>query len=299
MSTLAHARRAHGRPFGVAAFGVEGRSQRGMTLIEIMIVIGVVALIVGMAVVGFGAGRNAEVSRATTQIANLARYGYDKSRVTGDYYRLLIDLDEGTIALQQGDDRMYLPATDRDGKILETDEDKLQEQADRDKRAEESYNRSVQAQVYSEASGGAAGAGGGGAEDGEDAGYDPYAVGRRTVPRRRPPLFDSFEDENALSELAKPIKLPEGVKIVYVRTADDILPITKGQASLFFFPRGQTQEAHIQLEDEEVEDGRYTIKVQPLTGRITIVDGHEDLVLPEDPTDDEDDLGTRLERRTF
>ena len=119
------------------------------------------------------------------------------------------------------------------------------------------------------------------------------------MPRRRPPQFDSFEDENALSELAKPIKLPEGVKIVYVRTADDLQPITKGQASLFFFPRGQTQEAHIQLEDQEVEDGRYTIKVQPLTGRITIVDEHVDLVLPEDPSDEEDELGERLERRTF
>lgn len=273
------------------------RRQRGMTLIEIMIVMGVIALIVGMAVMGFGAGRSAEVSRATTQLANLTRYGYDKARVTGDYYRLLIDLDEGTISLQQGDDRMYLPATDRDGKIAEIDEGRLEDQAARDKRAEEAYNRSVQAQVYNEGSGGGGAAEGG--EEADDSGYDPYAAQRRTVPRRRPPLFDSFDDENALSELAKPIKLPEGVKITYVRTADDLEPITKGQASLFFFPRGQTQECHIQLEDEEVEDGRYTIKVQPLTGRVTIVDGHEDLVLPEDPTDEEDELGTRLERRTL
>jgi general secretion pathway protein H len=268
------------------------RRARGMTIIEIMIVIGVVALMVGMAVVGFGAGRNAEVSRTTNQIANLVRYGYDKSRVTGEYYRLHIDLDGGKIALQQGDDRMYLPATDRDGKILEVDEDKLEDQADRDKRAEEAYNRSLQAQVYNE------GSGGGGGAEGDDAGYDPYAAQRRSVPRRRPPLFDSFDDEGSLSELAKPIELPEGVKITYVRTADDLRPITEGEASLFFFPRGRTQEAHIQLEDEGVE-ARYTIKVQPLTGRVTIVDGHEDLVLPDDPTDEEDELGVRLERRTF
>jgi general secretion pathway protein H len=267
-----------------------------MTIIEIMIVIGVVALMVGMAIIGFGAGRSAEVSRATNQIANFVRYGYDKARVTGDYYRLHIDLDAGTIALQQGDDRMYLPATDRDGKIAEIDLDKLEEQAERDKRAEEAYNRSVQSQVYNEGSGG--GGGGGGGDEGEDAGYDPYAAQRRTVPRRRPPLFDSFEDENSLSQLAKPIQLPEGVKINYVRTADDLLPITKGEASLFFFPRGRTQEAHIQLEDEEL-DARYTIKVQPLTGRVTIVDGHEDLVLPDDPTNEEDELGERYERRTF
>lgn len=261
-----------------------------MTLIEIMIVMGVVALMAGMVVIGFGAGRNAEISRATNQIANLVRYGYDKARVTGDYYRLLIDLEENTVSLQQGDDRMFLPATDRDGKIVEIDEGKLEEQAERDKRAEESFNRSIQAEVY----GGGSGGGGGG----DDSSYNPYAAQRRSVPRRRPPLFDSFEEENVLTGLKDPVKLPEGVKIIYVRTADDVEPITEGQASLFFFPRGRTQEAHIQVEAAELE-ARYTIKVQPLTGRVTIVEGHEDLELLEDPTDEEDELGQRLERRTF
>lgn len=262
-----------------------------MTLIEIMIVIGVLALMAGMVVIGFGAGRNAEVSRATNQIANLIRYGYDKARVTGDYYRLLIDLDEGTVILQQGDDRMYLPATDRDGKIIEVEESDVKEREERDKRAEESYNRSIQAEVFDK------GADEGG-EGGDDSSFDAYAAQRRQVPRRRPPLFDSFEEENALTGLKDPVKLPEGVKIIYVRTADDVRPITAGQASLFFFPRGRTQEAYIQLEDPEIE-ARYTIKVQPLTGRVTIVDGLDDLVLPDDPTDDEDELGKRFERRTF
>lgn len=261
-----------------------------MTLIEIMIVIGVLALMVGMVVIGFGSGRNAEVSRATTQVANMVRYGYDKARVTGDYYRLHIDLEEGTISLQQGNDRMYLPATDREGRILEVDEDALEEQADRDKRAEESYNRSLQAEVYGEGSGGGGG-------DGGDS-FDPYAAQRRKVPRRRPPLFENFDDEGSLSDLRKPLKLPEGVKIVYVRTADDLQPITEGAASIFFFPRGRTQQAHIHIEDEEVE-AKYTVKVAPLTGRVTILDGHEPLILPDDPSDEEDELGTRLERRTF
>ncbi|MCX4242952.1 pilus assembly FimT family protein [Paraliomyxa miuraensis] len=280
---------ASAAPGGLSGTHHHDGRQRGLTLIEIMIVIGVLALMVGMVTIGFGAGRNAEVSRTTTQVANLVRYGYDKARVTGEYYRLLINLDENTISLQQGDDRMYLPATDRDGKLFEVDEAKAADQADRDQRAEESYNRSVQAQVYG---GGSGGDGGGGDE------IDPYRASRKTVPRRKPPLFESFEDENALSDLAKPIKLPEGVKITYVRTADDVEAVTQGEASLFFFPRGRTQEAHIQLEDEEVE-ARYTIKVQPLTGRVTIVDGHEDLVLPDDVLDDEGELGNRLERRTF
>lgn len=273
------------------------RTQRGITLIEILIVLAVMGLMVAMLVVGFGAGRNAEISRATTQVANTVRYGFDKARVNGQYFRMVLDLDSGTFSLQAAEEAMYLPATDRDGKIREIDESDLEEQAQRDQRAEQSFNRSVQSAAYR--AGGTGGAAAGGDEGGDtDGDFDVYKPQPRKVPRAKPPLFSSFEDENSLSELAKPFKLPEGVKIVYVRTADDLEPITKGEASIYFFPRGRTQKAHIQIasEDGQIE---YTIKVEPLTGRVSVVDGLEDLVLPDDPNDEEDALGREFHRRTF
>ena len=270
-----------------ATFHPSRRRQRGLTLIEIMIVIGVIAMMVGMVAVGFGAGRNAETSRSVNQLANTLRYGYDKARVTGGYYRVLINLGKGEVTLQAGDGRMYMPATDRNGEIVEYDASKERDKADRDKRAEDSYNRSIQSQVYED-----------GQSAAEPSAFDQYKPTPRKVPRRKPPLFDSFEQENALPDLVEPVKLPEGTKIVYVRTNDDLEPITEGEASIYFFPGGRTQLAHIQLEDETGEN-KYTIKLQPLTGRVTIVDGHEDLVLPNDPGDEEDELGNRSDRRTF
>lgn len=261
--------------------------QRGLTLIEIMIVIGVIAMMVGMVAAGFGAGQNAEASRAVNQLANTLRYGYDKARVTGGYYRVLINIGKGEVTLQAGDGRMYMPATDRNGELVEYDESKARDQADRDKRAEESYNKSIQSQVYED-----------GAEGGEASAFDQYKPAPRKVPRRKPPLFDSFEQENALPDLVEPVKFPEGIKIVYVRTNDDLEPITEGEASIYFFPGGRTQLAHIHVEDD-TGTIKYTIKLQPLTGRVTIADGHEDLVLPNDPSDEEDELGNRSERRTF
>jgi len=258
---------------------------RGFTLIEILIVIAVMGLMIATVVVGFGAGRSAEVARGTNQLANLIRYGYDKARVTGDFYRIRIDLENGTFTLQRGDDRMYLPATDRDGKILEIDESRLADQVERDNRAAEAYNRSVQAQILEE-----------GTEGGDP--FDPYAATAREVPRRKPPVFSGFEDENALSGLMEPFALPEGLKVVYVRTAEDLKPITEGEASIYFFPQGRTQLAHIQLRDESGE-ARYTVKVRPLTGRVTITDGLDDLVLPDDAREEEDDLGRRQDRRSF
>ncbi|MFN3182491.1 MAG: type II secretion system protein [Nannocystaceae bacterium] len=262
---------------------------RGMTIIEILIVLAIFSLMVAMIVVGFGSTRAAEVSSTVNNLGNVIRYGYDRARVNGTYHRLHIDLDKGTFTLQEGSDRMYLPATDRDGKIIEFDPAKAEEQAERDKRAEDAYNRSIQAEVFGE---------GGGGSGGDMPAYDPYKAQEKKVPRRKPPLFESFEEENAVSGLVKPIKLPDGVKITYVRTADDVKPITEGEASLFFFPRGTTQECHILLEDEEGEN-RWTIKVAPLTGRVTIIEGHEELEVVEVAGEDEDELGRSRSRRTF
>ena len=67
------------RPFPTVSAipAAQRRAQAGITLIEILIVLAVMGLMVGMVVVGFGAGRQAEVGRATNQIANTIRYGYD------------------------------------------------------------------------------------------------------------------------------------------------------------------------------------------------------------------------------
>jgi len=258
-----------------------------MTLIEIMMVMGIFVLMLGMVVFGLRSSQAADAIRAVHQVSNAIRFGFDKARVSGSNYRLLINLDQGTFTLQAASERMYLPATDRDGKILEIDESKLEEQADRDRRAEESYNRSLQAQLF-----------GGAGEASGDASNDPFRPSARRVPRRRPPVFEGFKEENALSGLTDPIKLPEGVKIVSARTADDIEPITQGEMSLYFFPRGQTQLAHILVQDES-GDAKWTIKVAPLTGRVTIAEGHEPLELPETILEGRDDLGKRGSRRTF
>ena len=75
-----------------------------MTLIEIMVVIGVMTLMVGTVLLGFGAGRSAEVTSTVQKLSNTIRYGYDKARVTGDHYRLLMDLEKGTFTLQSAEE---------------------------------------------------------------------------------------------------------------------------------------------------------------------------------------------------
>ena len=128
---------------------------------------------------------------------------------------------------------------------------------------------------------------------------DQYSVQPKKVPRRKPPIFGAFDDDNSLSELKKPFKLPKTIKVVSVQTAEDPKPISKGEASIYFFPQGHTQLAHIQIEEIEHPENAFTIIIRPLTGRVEIVDGKVDLALADDPTAIKDDLGRRQTRRSF
>ena len=145
-----------------------------MTIIEVMVVVAVVGLLAGGLIMGLGAGRQAQLMRATNQVAGTVRFAFNKARVTGTYYRLHLDFEKRSFTLQSADERMYMPSTDRDGSIREYDEDEAEDKAARDEKAAESYFSSVQGRMM-------------GMLEGED--MNPYAITAEKVPRRRPPLF--------------------------------------------------------------------------------------------------------------
>jgi general secretion pathway protein H len=263
-----------------------------MTLIEILVVIAIMGLALAMATVAFGSGSQTESVRATNQLASTLRFAFDKARVSGSHLRVVIDLDARKFTLQQGDEAMYLPATDRNGEILIVTEEDLEEQKRRDDQAAERYNQSIASSVLDRA------ATFNGEDPGADENYDPYAAVQRQVPRARTPLFDAFDNEGGLKGLGEPIQMPEDVKIAYVRTDSDPKPIVEGQAFLYFFPQGRTQLARIQIQDMEGNDG-FTIEIQPLTGKVSILEGLQPLELPDDVLGGEDALGKRRQRRTF
>lgn len=263
--------------------GRRSARRRGMTLVEIMIVIAIIALITFSIATSFGAGQRAQATRAANQIAATMRFAFDKARTEGAYYRLEIDLDKGSFALQRAEDAMYMPATTRDGALAELDPDADEEQAERDKRAAEAYYSSIQSKVL---------------ETADDSVIDPYAVQPEDVPRRREPMFEQFDPDNTISGVIEPIVLPERVKIKSVRTEHDFEPITAGKAYVYFFPQGRTQMTHVQLEDQKGE-AEWTIMMQPLTGRVTLKGELIDLELPSDYLDGEDELGNEQNERSF
>lgn len=282
---------------------------RGMTLIEILVVMAIMGLVIQAAASGFGPALEAEKMRAVNQLVSTINYAYNRARVHGVYLRMEIDVDAKKFSLQEAKDAMYLPSTDRDGRLVEVDEDKIKDREDRDKAAAEAFNDSLLSrlqEIPGQIMGGRdAKKGGETAADGEAsaASADPYSGSARSVPRARPPLFEAFKEENALSGLGEAIELPDGIRVLGVRTDADVKEVTEGKAYLYFFPTGRTQKAHIMLQDTDEaksdETAGSTIVVSPLTGRVKVIPKVEHLELPEDYRGGEDDLGRRIERRTF
>jgi len=265
-----------------------------MTMIEILMVLLIVGLIMWSASMSMGAASQAEVIRSTNQLASTVRFAFDRARFTGFHYRIHVDFAQRTFQLQRAEEAMYLPATARNGELLIVDEKDLEDRAKRDERAAESYYSSLAAAVYA-----------GGEVD--DPYGDPYAVQKKDVARRRPPLFEAFEADETLGDLGKPIQFPDGVEILSIQTDSDPEPITEGEASIYFFPRGQTQLAAIQIKGKPKlrqrivgeDDIEYTILVQPLTGKVRVESGIVDLELPDIVGAGEDELGKKTERRSF
>src|SRR4051794_32678023 len=86
------------------------RAQLGMTLIEIMMVVLIIGLAAGGAVLSYRAVGRAQVRGTASKLAAGIRYLYDRSVVTGKYYRLTIDLEKATYYAEVSDERFYLNA---------------------------------------------------------------------------------------------------------------------------------------------------------------------------------------------
>ena len=272
--------------------GLRGRArERGMTLIEILIVMLIIGMIMWSATMSLGAANQAEVIKSTNQLASTIRFAYDRARFTGYYYRIHINFEKRSFQLQKAEEAMYLPATDRNGELELFDADKAEDKAERDRQAAEAYYSSIASAVMAD----------------PDDPYDPYAVQQKDVPRQRPPLFEAFEADGTLGDLGEVIEFPEEVEILSVQTDSDPEPLTAGETSIYFFPRGRTQLAAIQLRGKPKlrdrvrgrEDIEYTILVQPLTGKVTVEPELIDLELPEVVGDVEDDLGEKAEKRSL
>jgi len=244
-------------------------SDRGFTLIEVLLVVTIGAVLAGLAIRGLRSLRKADLREASAQMSGAMRYLFDRASTTGKIHRIVIDMETGTYWAEVSDDRFYIPREET-VEQLQAREDK---EATEDEEAAQKRERAARE-----------------AESGKSAGANSsFDLSKLEVADFRPKRarFASFKD------LAlKPVKLKKAkVRSVYTPRVTE--PLTSGRAYVYFFPLGQTEPAIITLSDPDSEDTVYSLVVHPITGRVRI---YNQEVQPPRGREVTDDQGTQVQQ---
>jgi general secretion pathway protein H len=220
----------HGSPVSrVAPCSKARRRSAGMTLIEVMIVVVIMALAAGGASVALNSVTRAKLRSACVRTVAGARFAYHRSVVRGRTVRMVLDLDSGSISFEEADGRVFLARNDDDVRT-ELDE------TDGDLAAVDPWS-AAQARLVDTFT--------------PSFGRSPFG-----------PI--SNEDGEPLSRY-QPQALAGNIRILRVITPHETEPREAGRASVYFFPGGRTEQAVIHLAD--TSDRVYSVVIHPLTGR--------------------------------
>lgn len=219
-------------------------AERGLTLIEVLIVMAIVALIMGAVVIGSGQVGSARLRHSSTMIAGAIRVGFSRASATSKSVRLVMDFTENEIWLEEGDQPMLVQSKDitgTGGAAAATNAEKL---------AIDESSRIVKGP---------------------------------TAPRSAFREIDAMGLAASTPGKGHKA-LERGIKFREVQTAHDAEPRREGRAYLYFWPGGQTERASIQLKvgDANEEKDAISLLVAPLTAKVTMKDGAVSLPKPID-----------------
>jgi general secretion pathway protein H len=217
---------------------------RGVTLLEVMVVMVLLGLIMGGVIMGTGQLGTARVKRAATMVAGAVRVGFTRATATSKPQRIVFDMDESKIWLEEASQPMLVQSKDTTGTGGAEAATAAERQAITDSESILKGPRMPRAQFKAvESLGFAEGTGAKG----------PRPLGR-------------------------------GIKFREIQTGHDDQSRTTGRAYLYFWPGGQTERASVQLRIGDSMDERdaLTLLVSPLTGKVTVKPGALPLVIPTD-----------------
>ncbi|MBN2196577.1 MAG: prepilin-type cleavage/methylation domain-containing protein [Polyangiaceae bacterium] len=227
------------------------RRSQGVTVFEVIIAVTLIALFSGALLLGVGFRRSSEVRSAASLVLVGVRLGMTRANATGRPVRMVFDLDQHRIGLEETlQPRMLRTKSDEDGAAAGAEPANELEAAAREE-------------------------------------AERILKGPQEKRPRFAPVAKFGGDEGAGGTRA----LGTHVRLRSVQTEHDPEPLTEGRAYLYIWPRGGTEEAAVQISDDEGGEG-LTVRISALTGRGRIERGR--VSLPE-PRGDEDDWSERDE----
>jgi general secretion pathway protein H len=225
-------------------------NEQGITLLEIMVVLAIMAALFVLAKSGFRLITKADLVEDSSELAAIMKRTNQLAIEHGDMHRIVFDLDKNAYVVEvcQG------AATIARNELVTVDKDKKKEALDKAK------DRLTNMPEDAFATG-----------DPDEATKRELALaGQHVADRECVAATDTFTGDAQGKGWARMLRSGKGIKFkqIYVQHRDD--PVTKGQVALYFFPAGQSEKAIIELTDgSEV----FSIKVYGLTSRVELVDG--------------------------
>jgi general secretion pathway protein H len=214
--------------------------QRGLTLVEMLVVLLIMTLLLAGVAMGSGQLASAKLHKSGTALTGLIRVAYVRATVMSRSERIVFDVEHGKFWLEESEQPMLVQEHDKSGTggaspVTEAEQAALAES-----------DRIIKG---------------------------PEAP-RPTFHRVKPGLYAATDDQGGSES-----SLPYGIGFRAIQTAHDDEPRTKGRAYLYFWPGGLTERASIVLrKGQSTEDGdALTLLVKPLTGAVTIKPGNVSL----------------------
>ncbi len=242
-------------PSLVRSKGLRKTRARGVTLLEILVVMMLVSLVMGGIVLGGGQVASVRLKHTATMIAGAVRVGFLRATATSKSQRLVFDMDERKVWLEESDLPMLVQSKDA------SPTGGADPATEFERRALEENDRILKGP-------------------------------RPPRPKFKPVESLGFSDGSGKKG---PRPIDRGIGFRQIQAVHDDLPRLSGRAYLYFWPGGQTELANIQLRiGQSVTDGdTLTLVVAPLTGKVTVKPGPVPFVLPLDDkaASDRDDRG--------
>lgn len=220
----------------------KGRIHLGMTIVEIMVVLTIMASMMGIAVLSMGAIGGDGVKSSAIRLTAVMKYTYANAAINNTQYRLVIDLDTGkyhTEIVKAALTNHVSGAPPAEG----NDEDFLTEEAKR--LAEKVEEKS---DLFDEKE------------------ENPFGISRK------------ISYERIADIVVKDETLKSGVRFAKVATAGKSKPVDSGIVTISFYPNGFQEQSYIVLTDEE--GAAITLMTKPLSGRVKSYTGEK--ALPDD-----------------
>jgi general secretion pathway protein H len=226
-------------------------ASRGLTIIEILVVIAIMALISGVVIAGSGQLPSARLKGSATMIVSAVKVAYTRATATSRDIRIVMDLDQQALWLEQSDVPMLVQGKDK------------------------------------EATGGADPMT---TKEQEAVAEGERILKGPPIPKPRFSPLDAtgFGDSQVNIKGRKPLQ--RGITFRSVQTTHDDKPRTSGRAYLYFWPGGRTELASIQIRIGDSDEDYHTLslEISPLTGKVTIKPGPVELEIPTEDTQKSD-----------